>query len=419
MLDTRQAPPLSVPLRFFLTAPLFAVVGAALLCLAGSSALLTRWSPLTLGILHCFTAGFMLQVMLGSLFQVLPVALGAPIPRSRLVAGLVHPCVTAGAAMLCAGLMGCGHFLVSIGGALLATGCTVFVCACSLALWRTQARNPVRLLLRCAVAGLMLTASLGFSLVYQFDHGANASFAILFALHALWGMAGWTLPLIAGVAVLVVPMFYMTPRYPEATLHKLSWLGVAALLGTSIALIFAQDWASRLGSGALALLAACFGLLTLSLFWRRKRPRTDATLWGWCIAMIALFAAACIALARILVPESAAAPALEIAIGITALLGAGVGLIGAMQLRILPFLATLHLSPLGAWQLDREPGQAVQLVQVALHGIAIIMLIAALQLPVLAVPGAVMLLGAQLLQGITVWRLALAYRATYRRLKST
>lgn len=418
MLDTRQAPPLSVPLRFFLTAPFFAIAGAALLCQSGSAAFLSRWSPITLAILHCFTAGFMLQVMLGSLFQVLPVALGTPLPRPRLVASIVHPCVTVGAVLLCIGLLGFGDSLASIGGALLVGGCTVFVCACMLGLWRTQARNPVRLLLRCAVGGMMLTASLGFSLAFQLDYGAGASFPILFALHGLWGLAGWTLPSIAGVAILVVPMFYMTPRYPEAVLHKLSRLGLAALLATSIALATALEMPSSLGIGVLALLATGFGGLSLSLFWRRKRPRTDATLWGWCIAMTCMLCGGVLILVRLLSPSSPAAPPQEIAIGIITLLGTGVGLIDAMQLRILPFLATLHLSPLGAWQLDHEPGQAVQLSQVALHGVAILALIAAVLVPDFAIPGAALLLAAQLLEGSTVWRLALAYRATYRRLAS-
>ena len=67
-----QAPPVSVPLRFLLTAPWFAVLAGALLAWAGPDALASRWTPALLGVTHLLTLGFMATAMVGALLQILP-----------------------------------------------------------------------------------------------------------------------------------------------------------------------------------------------------------------------------------------------------------------------------------------------------------------------------------------------------------
>ena len=61
-----------MPLRFFLTAPLFLVLAGVLLVVDGAAVFASRWTPSALALTHLLTAGFMLQVMLGALFQLMP-----------------------------------------------------------------------------------------------------------------------------------------------------------------------------------------------------------------------------------------------------------------------------------------------------------------------------------------------------------
>ncbi|MHB0982634.1 MAG: hypothetical protein ACYC02_04540, partial [Thiobacillus sp.] len=74
-----QAPPYSLPLRFFLTAPLFLLAAAGLIVWA-PEALASRWTPYTLALTHALTLGFLAMVMLGALLQMLPVVAGSSIP---------------------------------------------------------------------------------------------------------------------------------------------------------------------------------------------------------------------------------------------------------------------------------------------------------------------------------------------------
>src|SRR5574340_1380557 len=80
-----QAPPFSLPLRFFLTAPLFLLAAAGLVVQA-PEALASRWTPQALALTHALTLGFLAMVMLGALTQMLPVVAGSKLPAPRRVA---------------------------------------------------------------------------------------------------------------------------------------------------------------------------------------------------------------------------------------------------------------------------------------------------------------------------------------------
>ena len=75
-LSFEQAPPVSVPYRFFLTAPLFGVAAGLLLVWLGESAVASRWSGGALALTHLLAVGFMLQAMTGAVMQFVPVAAG-------------------------------------------------------------------------------------------------------------------------------------------------------------------------------------------------------------------------------------------------------------------------------------------------------------------------------------------------------
>src|SRR3989338_5515889 len=65
-LSIQQAPPLSVPARFFLTAPVFGMVAALILLFTGKDLLSSRWTPGMLAVTHCLTLGFFTSVMIGA-----------------------------------------------------------------------------------------------------------------------------------------------------------------------------------------------------------------------------------------------------------------------------------------------------------------------------------------------------------------
>ena len=85
-LSTEQAPPISVPLRFFTAAPLFLLLAALILVSGADNPFANMRSPALLAATHCITLGFMAMVMLGAMQQILPVVIGCPMPASQLTA---------------------------------------------------------------------------------------------------------------------------------------------------------------------------------------------------------------------------------------------------------------------------------------------------------------------------------------------
>jgi hypothetical protein len=145
-------------------------------------------------------------------------------------------------------------------------------------------------------------------------------------LHAVWGLVGWTVLLVAGVAYQVVPMFQITPPYPRWLIRGLAPLMAATLAGAMLAV------------GLVVFAAATLYLLT-----RRRRKIGDPTLGYWRIGMASLLAGALLWLATPLIPALAQAPQVELLLGILLIFGFAVAVINGMAYKIVPFLAWFHL----------------------------------------------------------------------------
>ena len=154
-LSFEQAPPISVPYRFFLTAPLFGAAAGLILAWLGPAAFESRWAPGALAMTHLIVVDFMLQVMCGSLLQFVAVVAGANIWRPRLVASVVHPLITAGAVFLASAFLLEQQLLFLAAALAFATALGPFLTVMAVALLRTPARGMAIHVLRVAVFGLL------------------------------------------------------------------------------------------------------------------------------------------------------------------------------------------------------------------------------------------------------------------------
>ena len=342
-LSLEQAPPFSVPLRFFLTAPWFLVLAALLALWQGPGIFASRWGPATLALTHLLVLGFMAQVMLGALLQMLPVVVGVVVPRPRLTAALIHVPLTLGTLALAAsfvfGLPG-GFRLAAV---LLGLAFGVALTALHFALWRAPVVSGTVIALRCAVGALVVTVALGLALAGFFGWGWRLPVVTVADLHAGWGLLGWTALLVAGVAYQVVPMFQITPPYPRVFAGGFAPL-MAGLLAVWSAFV-AAGWeaGAAVVGAALAVGMAGFATITLSLLGQRRRKIGDATLNYWRVSLLSALAAALLWLSARALPALAQAPQVDLWLGILLILGFTAGVINGMLYKIVPFLAWFHL----------------------------------------------------------------------------
>lgn len=353
-LSFEQAPPISVPFRFFLTAPWFGVAAGLLLAWLGSDAFASRWSPGALGLSHLLTVGFMLQVMCGALLQFIPVAAGGNVWRPRLVAAVLHPLLALAAVVLVVAFILFWPPLFQIAALLFAVGLGGFVVVVAISLLRTPAQGMTIHVLRLALLGLVGTLILGVSLAsalgWQTDSQLHWPLLLISNVHAAWGLGGWALMLIVGVSFMVVPMFQLTPAYP-VWLTRVVPIGMLLAIGVwSLQLLVdAPAWQPWFAAVMLTgvLLAAVYALVTLRLQARRRRRVADVTLSYWRGGMCALLAFVVSWVAMEMVPELGDLPRAPVWLGVLILAGTLLSIISGMLYKIIPFLNWLHLQRLG------------------------------------------------------------------------
>lgn len=344
-LSFEQAPPFSVPLRFFVTAPLFLLAGAVLLALS-PEALSSRWSPQALALTHALTLGFLTMVMMGALMQMLPVVAGTGLPAPRFVAWCSHLSLVGGTIGLMAGFMGAGSEVLGVGVLLLAVGFAVFLVAAGTSLARAGSNATVRgIQLAAACLGLTVALGLGLALtragLWAMPDAQSAG-----AAHPAFGLLGWVLLLVIGVAYQVVPMFQITPPYPSPLSRWLTGSVFILIVSYSAAPMLpgtfgrALTWCASIG---LALAVLIFAVATLHLQSRRRRKLPDITLDFWRAGMGSLIVCVALWLAGQFWPNWGASDSYPLLLGVMFGFGFATSVANGMLYKIVPFLAWFHL----------------------------------------------------------------------------
>ena len=340
-----QAPPLSVPVRFFLTAPLFGVAAAVTLFQTGPAALMSRWTPVLLGVTHLLVLGFIAMVMIGAMLQLMPVLAATPVKKPEWVSATLHALLSTGALLLGVGLAGGYQWPVQLALLALGTGFLVFIVIVFTTLRHSPSAHASVKTMRLAVLALAVTVTLGVFL--GAGHGwPNIALARQYTdLHLVWGLLGWVGLLSIGLAYQVVPMFQMTPEYPLLMQRGLTPLLLLLLLLWSWGQIGlpmhpALSWITG------ALLAAgftWFGIWTLYLQGRRRRRVPDVTLWFWRLGMSSLLACVLLWAGTRLTGLESHLPQYPLVLGVLMIIGFAISVINGMLYKILPFLIWLHL----------------------------------------------------------------------------
>jgi hypothetical protein len=404
-LQLEQAPPIAVPFRFFLVAPAFLLLAAAVLLWRGPEALAARLSPATIAMAHLVAIGFVAMVMMGAMMQMLPVLQGSPVPRPRETAALTGAAVGLGTVALAAGFLSGERWLLNAGALALAAGFIVFVSAVLVCLARAPSQNHTVRAMWLAVLSLLVTVVFGVMLAMLFGLGVALPNSSVHSLHPGWGMLGWTGLLVVGVGFELVPMLQMTPHYPKPMTRYLAPAILLLLVLWSAALWIDEGRWGALGLAcavATAAAYALFAVVTMVLHRRRRRRLPDVTLDFWRVGMGCLLGASLAWGVRVAwagpwfdpVPES-----IDILIGVLALFGFAGSVISGMLYKIMPFLAWFHLQSMcgpgaRAPNMKKILPDARQRLQFRSHVLALALLCAAALWPGTFVYAAALALGA-------------------------
>lgn len=244
-------------------------------------------SPETLVLVHVVAVGWLSLLMLGALFQFVPVLVARPLHSQRQpLAALV--CLTTGLAALILGFLQLAGRappalpLLPLAGALLGGGFALALWNLAGTLWPAR---PLPLPARFVAVGLLCavaTATLGiiFALVLagaaSNEHLAEVTAAGL-PIHVIAGLGGWLTFTAFGVSYRLLAMFMLAPEVDGPRTRTAFWLGAAALAvaiigGTTAACIGWTTQAALIAAAVLGVAAvALYGFDVVTLYRARKR----------------------------------------------------------------------------------------------------------------------------------------------------
>ena len=322
----------------FAAATLYLLAGAVgLLWIAPELAIGNFASPYVAGVTHLFTLGWLTTTIFGALYQLLPVALAAPV-RSRTLGHMSFWTFAPGTGLFACGVADNSVMLHHAGIGLVTTGIVLVLVNIGRSLRGSRARDVTWGAVVLALTFLTSTLVLGVILLHNLHTGfiAAARLRVLGA-HLHVAIVGWALVMIIGVSHRLLPMFLLAhgadTRFTKLALISIG-LGVPTLVVGLVTQIAAVSWLAL----ALIELGVALFLRQAYEFYRvrvRKKIDVGMRFAGTALVFLALAAATAPAVLAL----GVAAPRLATEYVLTGLLGGIVLYVVGFFYKIVPLLA--------------------------------------------------------------------------------
>ena len=277
-LSLEQAPPISVPLSFYLTAPLFAILAGVLILLSDASILQSRYSIDSIVITHAITIGFISFVMLGSLTQMLPVLAGVKMYKVALITKASHLALVLGTLFMIMGLKFEILFFNSLAIILLVFGFLVMIVVILMAIKKVQNFTPTVTGMSVSLVFASFSVLMGAFLLFSYIEPEMSFYRNIIAnTHSVWAIFGFAGVLIVGVTFQVLPMFYVAPKFNDFYQRRIVLFISLSLILWMITSLFFEAY-SILPKLLIVLLFVSFAVVFLLKIKNRKRKVSDITL---------------------------------------------------------------------------------------------------------------------------------------------
>ncbi len=287
-LSTDQAPPIEAPIRFFLTAPLFAILAGVLILFSDAATLMNRYSIESIVVTHAMTIGFLSFIMLGSMTQMLPVLAGAKMSKVNLITKSSYAFLVVGVLSMLIGLYTSSTAFNIVAFIGLGAGFLIILVATALSLRTVTNFNATVKGISTSVFFAFLTVFLGLYLLHSYIvSDIGTAHMVVANIHSVWGIFGFAVILIIGVSFQVLPMFYVAPKFKQFCKRRVVLLISIGLVLWFFLSTFYEEY-TLIGKLWIALFVWAFATTVWIKLSRRKRPVSDVTVWYWRAASIFL-----------------------------------------------------------------------------------------------------------------------------------
>jgi len=392
-LSLDQGPNISVPFRFFFTAPIFFIIFAIALFFTPVNTLELRFDSMTVAIVHLFTLGVLTLIMIGALFQMLPVLVGVVAGGNAFVTWLIYSLTVAGIPIFFLGLYIGIDNLILFGVLLIALGLSIFLISISVDVLKADRKGKSVPLMQVSIVSLWLALILGLILSLSRSGFIDLPwYEALSNFHIVIALFGWAFALIVGVSLSVVPMFYVTPEFTPGCRRAIPFIIIGALIAFFI-LFFLYPSFVFLAELLMTQGVLMYAYQTIKRLRKRRRPIADVTVEYWKTAMFMILVSVIFWWLGYIEPIFFTLSFISFGIGF---LGS---LLQGMMYKIIPFLIWLHLSSSGNFNIPtiREMiNEEDMWVQLRLYQIFIALFILAFFFPIIKIIAASILIASSI-----------------------
>ena len=359
-----HAPSVTLPLRFMITGVVALFIGVAFLLLRPEMLATYHYNQYVIAATHLFVLGWICTIVMGAMYQLVPVALETKLYSEKLAAVqfVFHLVGFTGMVWMfwTWNMKQVGHF-----GAVLSVGVCLFVYNIARTLLRVPRWNVVAIAVASALGWLSLAVCAGLTIAVgkcTYDvatalspantfgvllHGLKsvATFTVRFGqigamhAHAHLGALGVFIMLIVGISYKLVPMFMLSDIQSRGRAAASVTLLNAGLLGSFVTILLRNRLAFAFALVVVAGLA-CYGIEMIAILSTRKRRTLD---WGLrafltAIGLLAPLSILALVLSWPGLPLTTLTGQLENVYGFVALVGVVSFAIIGMFYKIIPFL---------------------------------------------------------------------------------
>lgn len=241
-LATQFAPPFSLVLHFFIGGVIFGFI-SVLFLFAFSDGFEPPFYAFTYAsAVHMFLLGFVLMIIFGALYQLIPVALEIPIYSFTL--GYIQFYIYLVGIILFSFSLYSGNIVSFgvVGSALIYISILLFVFNFFVSLRKLEKLNITSKFLILGVIFLTVGISIGIFIVFEFATGQFfADTYRLIIAHIIFSLFGFVFMVIMGVAYVLLPMFSLSHKFNDIYLNTGFFVMVVSVFGGGISVILFEN----------------------------------------------------------------------------------------------------------------------------------------------------------------------------------
>jgi hypothetical protein len=277
-----MAPPFSLVSNYFIVASL------ALLLVMTAFPFIGIESPLlafpVAGFLHAYLLGFILMVIIGALYQLVPVVLEAPFYTQK-GSALLFYVYAIGVVLLSGGMFLEIPILMHAGGGAVYAALSLFAVLLLLSFAGVTRWGLVPLFLLLASVALLAGISFGMVLLVGMTGGAiEVDIVALLIKHAVLSLGGFVMLIVMGVSLVLLPMFSLS--HGVSTLYsKIALVCMVGGFGAAMANAFMLMWC-LLGAGVLL-----YVMQSAHILYKRMRKKKEVWFYNVSMALASLVGA--------------------------------------------------------------------------------------------------------------------------------